>query len=427
MSGMLFLGIDVGTSGVRAIAVDASGNAAGQGSAKMADFGADPRDPALWKTAAIAALDQLFGITPRERIAALSVDGTSGTVLAIDANGAPIAAPMMYNEPVMDKAVIDAIARHAPETSAALGANSALARAIVLQGKGKPSAARIVHQADWIAGLISGRFDLSDANNALKTGYDPVAAHWPGWIGATGMRMDLLPDVVEPGRVTGCAKGVLAREVGLPAEALVVAGTTDGCASFLATGAARSGDAVTALGTTLTVKLLGARPIFAPQYGIYSHRIAGGWLAGGASNTGGNVIAAHFDDASAEILSAGIDPQTDTGLNYYPLLKPGERFPINDPVWPPRMEPRPADDATFLKAILEGIASAEALGYARLAELGAPAIRSVRTVGGGARNAAWSRIRQRKLGVPFLPAISAEAAHGTALLALSAMRRENAA
>ena len=49
--------------------------------------------------------------------------------------------------------------------------------------------------------------------------------------------------------------------------------------------------------------------------------------------------------------------------------------------------------------------------------LGAPPLQSVRSVGGGARNPKWSRIRTRKLGVPLLDPQSDEAAYGTALLA----------
>jgi len=96
----------------------------------------------------------------------------------------------------------------------------------------------------------------------------------------------------------------------------------------------------------------------------------------------------------------------------------GERFPIADPALPPRLSPRPADDADYLKAMFEGMAAIEALGYRRLAELGAPALTSVRSVGGGAANPAWTDIRRRKLGVDFLPTLSDEAAAGTARLAL---------
>uniref|UniRef100_UPI001FEFA566 FGGY-family carbohydrate kinase n=1 Tax=Mesorhizobium mediterraneum TaxID=43617 RepID=UPI001FEFA566 len=262
------------------------------------------------------------------------------------------------------------------------------------------------------------RFDASDENNALKTGYDIEARRWPDWIAATGMRMEFLPRVVKPGDVTGTLTASAADLFGLARDVAVVAGTTDGCASFLATGAAAVGDGVTALGSSLTLKILSDRPISAPQFGIYSHRLGGAYLAGGASNSGGKVLAQHFSLGRIIELSAAIDPMTETGLDYYPLPAVGERFPVADPALPPRLTPRPADDADYLKAMLEGIAEIEALGYRRLAELGAPRLLSVRSVGGGAANPAWTAIRQRKLGVGFLPARSDEAAAGTARLAL---------
>ncbi|TGR93377.1 carbohydrate kinase, partial [Mesorhizobium sp. M2E.F.Ca.ET.209.01.1.1] len=94
---------------------------------------------------------------------------------------------------------------------------------------------------------------------------------------------------------------------GLPRDVVVVAGTTDGCASFLATGATAAGDGVTALGSSLTIKILSDRPISAPRFGIYSHRLGDTWLAGGASNSGGKVLAQHFPLARIIELSAMID------------------------------------------------------------------------------------------------------------------------
>jgi sugar (pentulose or hexulose) kinase len=88
----------------------------------------------------------------------------------------------------------------------------------------------------------------------------------------------------------------------------------------------------------------------------------------------------------------------------------------------PRETPRPADDVRFLHGLLEGIARIEALGYRRLADLGGPTLDTVRTVGTGARNAVWTGIRRRALGVDFMPAKSEEAAVGVATLAFKAMR-----
>ncbi|TPM98269.1 FGGY-family carbohydrate kinase [Mesorhizobium sp. B2-1-3A] len=412
----LVIGIDIGTSGARAVAMRPDFSIAGQSAVRLDRFGQDPRAPSAWWQAVQAALAELLSGIDRAAVRAIAVDGTSGTLLPVDAAGQPLAEPLMYNDKVAEGDILAAIAREAPDASAAHGATSGLAKALRFQHL--PGIAAVLHQADWIAGNLSGRFDVSDENNALKTGYDVEARRWPDWIAATGMRMDLLPDVVEPGDITGSLTAAAAELFGLSRNVVVVAGTTDGCASFLATGATAAGDGVTALGSSLTIKILSDRPISAPRFGIYSHRLGDTWLAGGASNSGGKVLAQHFPLARIIELSAAIDPATETGLDYYPLSVPGERFPIADPTLPPRLDPRPADDTDYLKAMLEGMAAIEALGYRRLAELGAPALTSVRSVGGGAANPAWTAIRRRKLGVDFLPALSDEAAAGTARLAL---------
>ncbi|MEP7456077.1 FGGY-family carbohydrate kinase [Phyllobacterium sp. SB3] len=412
----LCIGIDIGTSGVRAVAMAASFDIVASGSARLDAFSANHRDPAGWWSAVQSALSQVLEQIDRKQVRAISIDGTSGTVLPVSSSGEPLAEPLMYNDPVQDQTILDAITAHAPATSAAHGATSGLAKLLHFQCIGNVS--RIIHQADWLAGHFTGLYDVSDENNALKTGYDPVARNWPVWIGNTGAHMEMLPHVLPAGSPIATISPKAAAAFDLPSSVIIVAGTTDGCASFLATGADKPGDGVSALGTTLTVKMLSDRPLFAPEFGLYSHRIGDMWLAGGASNTGGNVLAHYFDNGRIGQLSNAIDPMTETGLNYYPLIKDGERFPINDPAMKPRMEPRPDDDAQFLKAIFEGIANVEQLAYGRLAELGAPKLRSVRSVGGGAKNRVWSAIRARKLGVAMPPVLSEEAASGTARLAI---------
>jgi D-ribulokinase len=413
------LGIDVGTSGVRAVALDAAGAVAGMGSAAMATFGPDRRDPAIWARTVEAALARLAAQVPLGGIGAVAVDGTSGTVLGLDAAGDPVGGALMYNDAIGDAvgdpsipAAIDAVA---PRETAARGASSALARAIVLQDR--PGVLAIVHQADWIAGLLAAEPPPGDESNALKTGYDPVARRWPDWLAGTPLRPGLLAPVIP----CGARSGTLSGRFGLPAGAMLVAGVTDGCASFLATGAATPGDCVTALGTTLTLKLSSDRPVFSPEHGVYSHRIGEMWLAGGASNTGGGALAVHFAPERIAALSALIDPDRPSGLDYYPLPGPGERFPTADPALQPRMAPRPDDDALFLAGLLEGIARIEAEGYRRLPALGATAPLTLRTVGGGARNPAFSGIRARILGLPMAEAASEEAAAGVARLALACL------
>jgi len=408
------LGIDVGTSGVRIAARGRDGALLAMSQAAMAapllDFGRAMQDPEIWWNALVAAFAnlKLDGI----RVLALAIDGTSGTILPCGVAGEPLGLASMYND-VAEAAAVKAIAAVAPAETAALGSTSPLARAMMMDS----SAPRILHQADWLMGRLCGRFDLSDENNALKSGYDPVKRQWPSWIVGTGFRASRFPDVVPAGARVGTVLPAIAERFGLPRNVTVAAGTTDGCAAFLASGAKDAGDGVTSLGTTLTLKLLSATPVFAPQFGIYSHRIGEQWLAGGASNTGGGVLASFFSRDDIARLTALVDPDVPTGLDYYPLSRPGERFPINDPAFAPRVTPRPAEDHVFLQGLLEGIATVEALAYRKLAELGASPLASIRSVGGGAGNEKWTRMRLRALGVPSREPESEHAAMGTARLA----------
>lgn len=414
----LALGIDVGTSGVRALAMDRDGAIVARAEMGMAApvrvDGHVQQDPQIWWTALCKALDQLGRSVGLERVAAVAVDGTSGTILPLDARGSPVGLASMYNDTAEPDAVAQ-VAEVAPCDTAARGATSPLARALTMQNMS--GLARIAHQADWIAGQLSGDFLFSDETNALKSGYDPRSRCWPNWIARCGLNLTLFPKVFPSGTRVGTISPAAAARFGFSKDAVVVAGTTDGCAAFLATGANETGAGVTSLGSTLTIKLLSQEPVFSPEFGIYSHRIGDQWLAGGASNTGGQVLLHYFDRDRMVALESRLDPDQPMGLDYYPLLAPGERFPINDPRYPPRISPRPADDAKFFQALLEGIAKIERLAYQRLNEIGASPLSSVRTVGGGAGNTAWSAIRRRLMGVPFKGAVSEETGAGTAMLA----------
>ena len=129
------------------------------------------------------------------------------------------------------------------------------------------------------------------------------------------------------------------------------------------------------------------------------------------------MLAQAFSKEDIARLSGLIDPAVATGLDYYPLPKVGERFPINDANFQPRLSPRPPEDHLYLQGIFEGIAEIEALGYRRLAELGASPLVSIRSTGGGAANDKWTAIRLRRLKVPARASTSEQAAMGTARLA----------
>lgn len=414
MAAPLFLGLDFGTSGARACVI------AGHGEIEefaRIDFGQfdDFELASGWRNALMELLAGLpLGL--RKKLAAVAVDGTSATVLACNATLDPLHSPLLYND-ARARAEADEIARIAGPTHPAAAPSSGLAKALWLQphlpANGSPI---FLNQADWLTALLSGRPGISDYHNALKMGFEPNASSWPEWV-ANLIDPGTLPKVVPPGSIIGVLSRPRARDMNIPADCLVRTGTTDSIAAFLASGARLPGEAVTSIGTTLALKLVSERRVDDARYGIYSHWYGRHWLAGGASNAGGGVLRQYFSDAELDALSSRIDPERSSGLDYYPLLCPGERFPVNDPDLPPRLEPRPAEPAHFLHGLLEGLASVEARGYAKLAELGASPLRRVLSCGGGARNPAFSRIRERRLKVPVLLAPQQEAAYGSALLA----------
>jgi D-ribulokinase len=365
----------------------------------------------------VTAIGKLGQAVDLGRVARIAVDGTSGTLLLIDTEGRPRSPGLMYND-ARAAAQAARIARIAPAESGAHGRSSALAKLLHLLDKGAAADVRhAVHQADWIAGRLAARHGISDENNALKLGYDPVTRTWPVWLDELGVISALLPKVLVPGTCFAAIDPAVARSLGLPPSAEIAVGTTDGVASFIATRADKPGDAVTSLGTTLVLKQLATKPIFAADQGVYSHRLGDRWLAGGASNTGGAALLAHFTAEEMDRLTPQLTPAEPTGLDYYPLPKPGERFPIADPNLAARITPRPAEPVRFFQGLLEGIASVEALAYQRLKGLGAPGLRRVISIGGGAKNAPWTAIRQRTLGVPVTVAEQTEASYGAALLA----------
>lgn len=415
----LYLGIDLGTSGVRAQAIDPQGRVHAAATAPLPPpdirAGRIEQDPALWWEAVCRCLEGVRAGIDLKRIRAIAVDGTSGTLVLCDRHGTPLAPALMYNDR-RPPTCVEPIARHAPPASGAHGASSALAKLLWLQTH-TAGAAYALSQADWVSGRLAGTWGHSDYNNALKLGYDPVALTWPDWLAAAGARVELLPQVHAPGEVIGTIDPAVAAGFGLARDARVVAGTTDGVAAFLAAGADAPGHGVTALGSTLVLKLLSARPVFSAAHGVYSHRLHDAWLVGGASNTGGAVLRQFFTQTELDALTPQLRPDEPTGLDYYPLPGTGERFPVNDPHLAPRLEPRPADRVRFLQGLLEGIARIEAEGYRLLHTLGAPRLAELRSSGGGSANLAWTRIRERLLQVPLRAARSEHAAYGAARLA----------
>jgi sugar (pentulose or hexulose) kinase len=411
------LGIDFGTSGARAIAINTDRQIQAQVSVKFAD-NVQPGLANLWQT----TLDHLLSQLPesiRQATQAIAINGTSGTVLLCDAQGIPVTEPILYHD-ARGTSMLEAIRAIAPPNHTVISATSSLAKLLWWADQAaflnQQTPLYFLHQADWLSFLLHGQLGITDYHNALKLGYDVGTLEYPQWLKAISHPF-VLPTVMTPGAAIAPVTSAIANQFEFPHDCQVCAGTTDSIAAFLASGAETPGEAVTSLGSTLVLKLLSKTRVDDGQSGIYSHRLGNLWLVGGASNTGGAVLQQFFSQDELDSLSPQIDPEQPSPLDYYPLLKPGERFPINDPTLAPRLQPRPANPVDFLHGLLDSMAGIEAQGYHLLTERGASPLLHVYSSGGGANNATWMRMRSRHLQVPVLRSAQTEAAYGTALLA----------
>ncbi len=411
-----YLGIDFGTSGARAIAIDDNKEIQAQTQNNFQQG----QSPGLWQETLFTLLAQLPLIV-RENLSAIAINGTSSTVLLCDQQGHPLAEPLLYNDG-RGAEVLDQLRQITPPNHITLNPTSSLVKLLWwFQQPIYQEAKYFLHQADWLAFLLHGKLGFSDYHNALKLGFCPQQIDYPYWLKNLPIQ-PLLPRVLPPGSPIQEILPAIAQEYNIRSDCLICTGTTDSIAAFLASGASQPGEAVTSLGSTLVLKLLSRTRIEDPRYGIYSHRLGKLWLAGGASNTGGAVLRHYFNNKQLKELSEQIDSSHDSNLDYYPLLQTGERFPLNDPDLPPRLEPRPDSPVLFLQGLLEGISRIETKGYRLLQDLGATPLTRVYTAGGGAKNEVWCKIRQRHLKVPVQPSERTESAYGSALLARHALR-----
>jgi len=213
------------------------------------------RDPTTW-----LGLD--LG-TQSVRAVAVSASGdmlTSGTVLLVDSAGEPVWPALMYD----DSRVVDDAGR-ANEVGAAvwdslgyrMQPSWALPKLLwLLREHGERGhGARLAHQVDFVTRRLVGREVPADGSHALKTGYDLLHDAWPHEVmTALGVPVEMLPDVVRCGTRLGAVGAAGAEATGINEGTPVIAGMTDGCAAQLAAGALSEGSWNSVLGTTLALK-----------------------------------------------------------------------------------------------------------------------------------------------------------------------------
>lgn len=431
---MLFMGIDVGTQGVRCVISDAQGSIAAAHSVPFKTLNISEhalwyeQSPAAWVTAAETAIRACTAqISDPEAIISISIDGTSGTIVPLDADMRPLTNGIMYNDPrAKEQAarIHSAMGHIEKKLGYKFGASFSLPRVLWIHDELPEVYAKtriFAHQADYIAGMLCGEYCTSDYSNALKTGYDLIDGRWPEeYASALGLDLTKLPRIVSPGAPIANVTQEAAAKLGLSTRTLVVGGSTDGYASALAAGAVAAGRWASIIGTTFVLKGATDRLVIDPNGSSYSHMLPGGeWLLGGAANLGGRVLNQARGEKSFDEMNAASEGLIPTGVRCYPLTGRGERFPFVLP----DCEPFYLGDVTggrLYPAIMEGVGYAERLSLDHMIDLGCPVGDTVYTTGGACRSALWLKIRASILNKRLLVPEVVDAAMGSALLAASA-------
>jgi xylulokinase len=414
----LTVGVDLATASARCVALDAdTGRVVAQVKSSLPAperrvGGVSLQDPAH-AAVALELLRRVCGELGRQaaHVAAVSVTGTSGTVVPVDAQGAAVGTARLYD----DSSEAGALSEADASGAATLGRVFALHR--------EHSDACWASTADVVNAALVGGTVAADTSHWLKAGIDLGSRTWPvDAMHALGLDADRLPDLVLPGTPLGTVDPAVAHDLGLPPDVVVVAGMTDGCTAQLAAGAVRDGDTMGVLGTTLVLKAVSQAPITFDDGGVYSHLAPDGrFWAGGASNSGAGVLAQEFPGRDLPTLDAAVADVVATYVRY-PLAVAGERFPVSDRTLPPLADGQPQSELDAYRAVLEGVAFVERLGLDRLHSLGVTPTRHV-LAGGATASEVWNRIRATVLEplVPVSVARSASSGIGAAILAAHAV------
>ena len=433
----LFIGIDLGSQGVRLVAVTEEGVVESWRSVPLdkkntaIKYDVHEQHPHNWWNAVCRVTKELTAELDAKGynsgdIAALAVDGTSGTVVALDAKGEPVRPAIMYNDPRADKEAeqINALSEgkaFCKKLGYKFTASFALAKMLWFHKYEPERFARteyFVHQADYIVGCFTNNFGVSDYSNALKTGYDLVEGSWPQWINNWSGILNRLPRVVPPASVVGHVQEQAASQTGLPEGLPVISGATDGTAAFLASGAKEIGDCNTTLGTTLVFKSISRKLCTHPKGLIYCHKLPGDfWLPGAASNTGGEWIAAQYPQDNLRLLDVASEEKLPCRLIAYPLMRKGERFPFLSADAEGFLISKTTNRLERYAAYLQGTAFVERLALQLLEKITKTPGKTLFSTGAGSKSNVWMQCRSDVLRHKICRPACPHSAFGGAVLA----------
>ncbi len=408
MNNEYFGGLDFGSSGARICIIDKSKEIIFEESC-IYDY--EFKNPEGWINSCIKLFEGI-PIQIKMHLSRLSISGTSGTLVPCRINGNILGDSIPYNEACNTNS--KKLKLFAGEDKFLNNPYSSLAKAIkLIDIFGDDIILR--HQADWISGWFLNDWSFGEEGNNVKLGWNIANKSWPETFESFSLTKSI-PVIKRSGSILGKVNQTIANLLGTNDHLLLISGTTDANAAFIA-AEVKENEGLTILGTTIVLKKIIKKTFSHP--GITMHRVNGEWICGGSSNAGCGVLSKFFSDLEIKELSQQINPRKKTTFNYLPLNSLGERFPTNDPYLKPIIKPRPVSDALFLHGLLEGLAKIELRGWQKLKTLSGYFPKKIITIGGGSKNPQWKSIREKTLKIPIKNS-NKSTSFGSALIAFNA-------
>ncbi len=440
----MYLGLDLGTSGVKALIIDgaqssvASANAAIEVSRPHSGW--SEQDPLDWLGACEAALGELKRTHPKE-LAAVKGIGFSGQMhgaTLLDASDNILRPCMLWNDTRSheEAAILDADPRFRT-LSGNIVFPGFTAPKIAWVKNNEPAIfdqiAKILLPKDYLRFWLTGEY-VSEMSDAAGTSWlDVGKREWSDeLLEATHLDRSQMPSLVEGSQVSGQLRSELALRWGM-GNVAVAGGAGDNAASAIGLGTVEAGSAFVSLGTSGVLFASNDAYLPNPESAVHTfcHAVPDTWHQMGvflsatdSLNWWSNVCGESAANLTGELGDNVVAP---SGLTFLPYLS-GERTPHND------ASIRGAfvgldhahDRKAMTRAVLEGVAFALRDSLQALAAAGT-SLERVMAVGGGTRSPYWLKIVSNALGIPLdLPKDGDfGAAFGAARLGLLATENED--
>jgi len=434
----MFLGLDCGTSGLKALLVDENGAAIAGATRSYATDRPHPgwseQDPDVWRAAMAGAITDLTASAP-EAIAALKAIGFSGqmhgTVLT-DRSDRPVRPAILHNDGRAHAEAAE-LADKFPHLADIVGVKPMpgfTGPKLLWLARNEPKLRDqidcVLAPKDYLRLALTGErgTDMSDA--AGQWLLDEAARRWsPDAIAASAAAPSWAPRLNEGSDAIGTLSLRAADEFGLPPGVVVAAGGGDAAVGAVGLGAIAPGEAFISLGTATQLIVATERYLSAPEKLVHSfaHALPGRWYAMAAMLNGAGALAfaSRLLGGAPEALEreAAQDYRGPGGLVFLPYLS-GERTPLDDSyargvIFGMSETTTRADVA---RAVMEGVALTLAEARDCLAAAGA-SIARVGLIGGGAKSALWTRMIAAATGFTVVRMTGGETgpAYGAARLA----------